>query len=130
MRGVGIFYTRNTTMLIRKLLLATVSVAAISPAISYASPENAALKACAKAFASSLGAGSTAPAFKLVYNSQSVGALADYYSAKDFTFFLMARDPKTGSTLARATCSADTSGMVIALTATPLETPPALAATL
>jgi len=117
-------------MTIRNLLLAAVSIAAISPTISYASPENAALKACAQAFASSLGTGSNAPTFKLIYDAQSAGALADYYSAKGYTFYLQARDPKTGSTLGRATCSADTRGAVQALTATPLETSSALAAKL
>jgi hypothetical protein len=121
---------RNTTMTIRKLLLAAVSIAAISPAICYASPENTALRACAQAFAASLGTGSSAPAFKLKYHSETGGALADYYRDHDYTFYLQARDPKTGSTLARATCSADTRGTVFVLTATPLETSPALAAKL
>jgi hypothetical protein len=117
-------------MTIRKVLLAAASIAAISPAISYAAPEDSALKACAQAFASSLSSDSAPPAFKLKYRADAPGALADYYSGNEYTFYLQANDPKTGSTLARATCSANTRGAVLALTATPLETSPALAAKL
>jgi hypothetical protein len=116
-------------MIIRKLLLTAASVAAICPAVSHASPENAALNACAQAFATSLASGSGVPAFKLKYHAESAGALADYYGSHAFTFYLQARDPKSGLTLARATCSADTRGTVVALTATP-ETSPGLAAQL
>jgi hypothetical protein len=115
-------------MTIRKLLLTAASIAAICPAVSHASPENAALNACAQAFATSLASGSAAPTFKLKYHSESVGTMAEYYSSHEFTFYLQARDPKTGLTLGRATCSADTHGAVIALTATPPETSPSLAA--
>jgi hypothetical protein len=117
-------------MTIRKLLLTAASIAVICPAVSQASPENTALNACAQAFATSLASGSGTPAFKLKYHSKSPGALAGYYSSPEFTFYLQASDPKTGSTLARATCSADTRGAVIALKATPPETSPSLAAQL
>jgi hypothetical protein len=117
-------------MIIRNLLLTAASIAAICPAISHASPENTALNACARAFATSLASGSGAPTFKLKYHGESAGALADYYSGHEFTFYLQARDLKTGLTLARATCSADTRGAVVALTATPQETSPSLAAQL
>lgn len=114
-------------MTIRKVLLAAASVAAISPAISHASPESSALNACAQAFASSLASGLT-PAFKLRYHADAPNPLADYYSGHGYKFYLQANDPKTGATLARATCSANTRGAVLALTATPLESSPALAA--
>jgi hypothetical protein len=117
-------------MTIRKLLLTAASIAAICPAVSHASPENTALNACAQAFATSLTPGSGTPAFKLKYHSESAGAWADFYGSHDFTFYLQAHDPKTGLTLASATCSADTRGAVIALTATPPETSPSLAAQL
>jgi len=93
-------------MIIRKLLLTAASIAAICPAVSHASAENTALNACAQAFATSLASGSGVPAFKLQYHSESAGPLADYYGSRKFTFYLQARDPKTGSTLARATCAA------------------------
>jgi hypothetical protein len=121
---------RNTIMIIRTLLLTAASIAAICPAVSHASPENTALNACAQAFATSLASGSAAPTFKLKYHKESAGTFADYYGSRKFTFDLQARDPKTGLTLARATCSVDTSGAVIALTATPLESSPSLAAQL
>jgi hypothetical protein len=117
-------------MTIRKVLFAAACIAAISPAISYAAPEDSALKACAQAFASSLSSNSAPPTFKLRYRADAPGALAYYYSGQEYTFYLQANDPKTGSTLARATCSANTHGAVLALTATPLETSPALAAKL
>ena len=117
-------------MIIRKLLLTAASIAAICPAISQASPENTALNACAQAFATSLASGSGTPTFKLKYHSESAGPVADYYNSGEFTFYLQAHDPKSGLTLARATCSADTRGAVIALTATPPETSPSLAAQL
>jgi len=113
-------------MTIRKLLLAAASIAAIAPAVSYASEENAALTACAQAFATSLASASGTPTFKLKYHSEPAGALDDYYRAREYTFYLQAHDPKTGSTLARATCSADASGTVVALT--PTDSTPALAA--
>jgi hypothetical protein len=117
-------------MIIRKLLLTAASIAAICPAVSQASPENIALTACAQAFATSLASSSGAPSFKLKYHSESAGPLVDYYSSHEFTFYLQAHDPKSGLTVARATCSADTHGAVIALTATPAETSPSLAARL
>jgi hypothetical protein len=117
-------------MIIRKLLLTAAVIAAICPAVSHASTETTALNACAQAFATSLASGSAAPTFKLKYHSESAGILAGYYGGHAFTFDLQARDPKTGLTLARATCSTDTRGAVIALTAAPLETSPSLAAQL
>jgi hypothetical protein len=121
---------RNTIMIIRKLLLTAASIAAICPAVSHASTETTALNACAQAFATSLGSGSAAPTFKLKYHGEPSGTLAEYYSSHAFTFYLQAHDPKTGLTLARATCSADPRGTVIALTAAPPETSPSLAAQL
>ena len=115
-------------MTIRKLLLAAASIAAIAPTVSFASAENTALKACAQAFATSLASASGAPTYKLKYHSEPTSALVDYYEGRKYTFYLQAHDPKTGSTLASATCSANTNGTVVALTATPAETSPTLAA--
>jgi len=125
--GVGIFETRNTIMNFRTLILSAASIAAFSPLISHASTETAALGACARAFAASMAApGSSAPAFKLKYRSSQAGsAIADYYSGHEYTFFLQAHDPKTGATLASATCTADTRGAQVALTTAPLDGPEA-----
>jgi hypothetical protein len=102
---------------IRTLTLATAAIAAISPSISRANPENVAMNACARAFASSIAApGSAVPSYKVDYRGgQAQSALADYYG-REYTFYLRAHSPKTGMTLARATCSTDLSGNILALT--------------
>ena len=112
-------------MKFRTLFFAAASIAALSPSLSQASTENAALGACARAFAASMASpGSDAPSFKLKYRSSQTGSpIVDYYSSHEYTFYLQARDPKTGATLARATCTADMRGTQVALTATPLDEP-------
>jgi hypothetical protein len=111
----------------RALFLSTASVAAFFPSLSHASAESAALSACARAFAASVAApGSNAPEFKLKYHSSPARtAIADYYSGHEYTFYLQAYDVKTGATVARATCTSDTRGTLIALTASPLSSPEA-----
>jgi hypothetical protein len=106
----------------RTLILGVASIAALSPAVSFASPENTALGACTRAFAASMASpGSGAPAFKVKYLSgQAQSAIAEYYSSREFTIYLQARDLKTGATLGRAMCTADMRGTLVALTATPL----------
>jgi hypothetical protein len=110
-------------MKIRTLFFAAASVAALAPSLAQASIENAALGACARAFAASIASsGSGAPSFKLKYRGSPAGSsIVDYYGSRDYTFYLQARDRKTGATLARATCTADTRGTKVALTATPLD---------
>jgi hypothetical protein len=114
----------------RTLLLGAATIAVLSPALSFASPENAALGACTRAFAASMASpGSSAPAFKVQYrNGQARSAIAEYYSNHEFTFYLQANDPKTGATLARATCTADSRGIQAALSAAPLASETTLAA--
>jgi hypothetical protein len=84
--------------------------------MSHASPETQALDACARAFASSLASpGAAAPAFKVAYRgNQSYGSTLEFY-AREFTFDLNANDPKTGLPIARASCSTDSHGVVVAL---------------
>lgn len=114
-------------MKFRTLLFSAASLAAFSPVVSQASAESAALGACARAFAASMASpGSSAPAFQLKYrHSQAGSAIADYYSGREYTFYLQAHDAKTGATVARATCTADTRGIQAAVTATPLNAPEA-----
>ncbi|HEY2145550.1 MAG TPA: hypothetical protein VGH12_05725 [Steroidobacteraceae bacterium] len=102
---------------IRKLVVSIAAVAAVSPSIAAASPENTALNACASAFAVKIASpGAAPPSYKLQYRGgQSETATAEYY-AREYTFYLRANDGKTGQTLARATCSVDTHGAVISLT--------------
>jgi Tfp pilus assembly protein PilW len=103
-------------MNIRKLSLAILSIAAIAPVVASASPENVALNACAKAFATSIKpAGSSAPTFKLNYDQHMNNSVAGYY-VRNYTFTMQAQDRKTGTALARGTCSADDRGEVLELT--------------
>jgi hypothetical protein len=106
-------------MNIRKLSLAIVTIAAISPIVASASPEEAALNACAKAFASSIAApGAAAPAFKLNYAQQHFSSPVTDYYARSYTFTMKAQNPKTGTAFASATCSADTRGEVLEFAST------------
>ncbi len=104
-------------MMIRKLSLAILTIAAIAPVVASASPEDVALQACAKAFASSIAGGSIAPAFKVNYydQKQATNSVAGFY-ARNYSFTMQAQDRKTGTALASATCSADTHGEVLTLT--------------
>lgn len=119
-------------MNLRKIGLAVATIAAFAPAISNASPERSAMKACARAFAASLASpGSAAPAFKVSYQGDLFsGSMLEFYS-REYTFELHANDQKTGLPIARASCSADRSGTVTALSSIPLDAvSPTLAARL
>ncbi len=104
-------------MMIRKLSLSILTVAAIAPVVASASPEDVALHACAKAFASSIAGGSVVPAFKVNYydQKQASNSVAAFYT-RNYSFTMQAQDRKTGTALASATCSADTHGEVLTLT--------------
>jgi hypothetical protein len=107
-------------MILQKVALAALTIAALSPTVSNASPEKVSAKACASAFASSIAApGASAPAYKLAFRGTTGSALADFYPS-DFTFTLEARDPKTGLPFARAVCSTDHRGNVTTISAVPL----------
>jgi hypothetical protein len=114
----------------RNLLLAAATIAAIAPAVSNASAENDALTACANALSSRVATdGSNAPVFKLKYRHSQPDAVPDYYGRRQYTFYLQARDAKTGMPLGRASCSADLHGTVVAFSLNPPEaTAPVLAA--
>ncbi len=110
-------------MNIRTIVIAVATVAALSPAISNASPEKQSLKACANAFASSITApgaaepGATAPSYKLVYHRDTPSPLMEF--PRDFTFMLEAHD-KAGVAIARAECSTNSNGVVTTISAIPL----------
>jgi hypothetical protein len=103
----------------RRFILGAVTVAASLPALSHAATDNAALNACTRAFTAHLSAGSM-PAFKLEYINQPGSAIDEYYSGHKYTFDLQAQDVKTGTVLARATCTTDMRGTRVALSAPPL----------
>jgi hypothetical protein len=107
-------------MILQKVALAALTIAALSPTVSSASPEKISAKACASAFASSIAApGASAPAYKLAFRGTIGSALTDFYPSA-FTFTLEARDPKTGLSFARAVCSTDHRGNVTTISAVPL----------
>jgi hypothetical protein len=112
-----------------RLLFPTAAIlAALSPAISQAAPESDALSACTHAFVSSLAPdAANPPVFKLKYSAGRPATAWSNFSPREYTFFLQARDPKTGTARASATCSATAGGNLIALTAAPADAP-ALAA--
>jgi hypothetical protein len=112
-------------MQIRMFLLTGAAIAAISPAAANASPERVALNACANALASNVAAAGGATTYQVKYQHSASGPLEDYYSHQ-YTFYLEARNGKSGAPLARATCSATRNGSITAFTPVPL-TQPALA---
>jgi hypothetical protein len=115
-------------MNIRKLSLSILTLAAIAPVAAFASPEEVALNACAKAFASSIAGGTSAPAYKLNYDqNRGINTVAGFY-VRNYSFTMQAQDRKTGAALATATCSADTRGEVLALTPATGSAKPTLAA--
>jgi hypothetical protein len=103
-------------MYLRKITLIAASVAALSPVLSHASAEQTALDSCSRAFAASLASpGAEPPAFKTVLRPDSdSGSVVSQFYAREYTFYLRANDRKSGLPIARATCSTDASGAVIA----------------
>ena len=109
----------------RKIAFTAATLAALSPVLANASPERASAQACAHAFASSIATpGAPAPLFKLAYRGASGSVLSDLYPS-DYTFTLEARDPKTGTAVARAVCTTNYRGVVTTLAAMPLTAKPA-----
>jgi hypothetical protein len=108
-------------MNLRKIAVTAAAIAALAPAIGNATPENDAINACARTFATTLAApGTDAPAFKVTYRSgQHFGSMLEFYS-RDYTFDLRAKDPKTGLAVARASCSTDAHGAIVAFSPIPL----------
>jgi hypothetical protein len=100
------------------------SLAALSPAISQAAPESEALSACTRAFESSVAAdAASSRVFKLKYTAGQPASAWSNFFTREYTFFLKARDPKTGAALASATCRATAGGSLIALEATANDAP-------
>lgn len=107
-------------MNILRFTLAVVTVAGFSPLISQASPGMDSVNTCARAFAASMGlTAAVPPSYKLRYVNRFSGSIADYYPGND-TFDLEAHDPKTGAVIARARCSTNTRGRIVALSSVPL----------
>jgi hypothetical protein len=99
----------------RNIALTAAAIAALAPAIGNASPEKDGVNACARAFATTLASpGADAPAFKVTYRGdQHFGSLLQFY-AREYTFDLHVADKKTGLAVARAKCSTDEHGAIVA----------------
>ncbi len=81
--------------------------------------------ACAAAFATSLASpGAAAPTFTVVDGGTRRFASVSDYFGREYTFYLYANNRKTGLPIARANCSANLHGVVVALSPVPLEAPP------
>jgi hypothetical protein len=108
-------------MKFRNIALTAAALAALTPAICNASPEKDGLNACARAFAATLAPpGADAPAFKVTYrNDQRFGSMLEYY-IREYNFDLHVNDKKTGLAVARAKCSTDAHGALVAFAPTAL----------
>jgi hypothetical protein len=109
-------------MNIRRCTLAVSTAIALASSTANASPDTDAANACARALASSLAApGRPPPSYKLLYRGSSSTDISLAFFATESTFNLQARDPKTHAVLARAQCSTDYRGIVVAFTSTPVD---------
>jgi hypothetical protein len=102
-------------MKFRYIALTAAALAALTPAIGNASPEKDGLNACARAFAATLAPpGADVPAYKVTYrDDQHFGSMLEYY-AREYNFDLHVSDKKTGLAVARAKCSTDAHGTLVA----------------
>jgi hypothetical protein len=100
--------------------LSLAAIASLAPAISQASTEKDALESCVRTFAASLAApGAAAPAYRVEYRgNQYVQSLSLIYS-HGYTFHLFARNGRTGTSLAQASCETDSHGAVVAMSPLP-----------
>src|SRR5579862_3272695 len=106
-------------MHIRHFALAIITIAALSPSISEAAPETESVNACARTLAAGVGGtGGFIPSYKLIYSgNRFTGSVADYFPGNSFE--LEAHDPKTHAVIARARCSTNYRGEVVAFSWAP-----------
>jgi hypothetical protein len=107
-------------MIARKILLTAATLGALSPVLTYASPEKASVQACAKAFAGTLPTASSS-GFTLRFRPDHPGSVLSDYYATEYTFTLEAHAAKTGAPIARAVCSTNSRGEVTSISTSPLE---------
>ena len=110
-------------MNIGKFGMAAITIAAaITPAISNATPERASVASCAQAFASTLAANGASPSkFTVTFKNEADSSVLVSFYSREFSYNLEARDPKTGLAIGRASCSADSRGAIIVFTTIPLD---------
>ncbi len=106
-----------------------VAAAALAPAMSNASPEKLSFDACVSAFEKSLTApGVASTAYKVVDRAGRFTGSVTQFFATEYTYDLESHNPKSGAVLARARCSTNERGAVLAFSVLPLEVkPPAIA---
>ena len=113
-------------MYIRNTVIALAATAALTPAIAAATTARPSLQACVGAFVARLGATTPAsPKYRLARALERDFDARAYSTSDEITFQLEARDPHSGSVLARATCSATSDGTVDSLTVAPVAPVPA-----
>jgi hypothetical protein len=113
-------------MNLRQILVATTLTAAALPAFAASSAQDYMMQACGRAFAAKLGlATGDSPGYKLTnLPSTRTGSLGNF-SYVDYQIEMIARAPRTGTPVARASCLVSHRGAVISLTEQPLENPAA-----
>jgi hypothetical protein len=99
-------------MSIRQVIIAAAAVAAFSPVLATASPEQTSMDACARALATSI----SAPTYKLTNQTHYEGRMLADYPA-EYTFVMEAHNTKTGAAIAKVRCSTDEKGTVTSISA-------------
>jgi hypothetical protein len=99
---------------------AAITVAAAIPSVASASIENRSAAACAQEFAARVNVSGEVPSYKFDYRSTGLSSVVATYFATQYTFDLMARNPKSGAEVARATCVVSRAGRIISLVSTPV----------
>lgn len=113
-------------MIVRNIVLAAAALGALSPQLSRASTEAQSVKACARAFAESLSdPGTGARGYRLNFHADAASSILSAFHPAQYTFALEAHAAKTGVTIARAVCTANSHGEVTAISAVPLDSKPA-----
>jgi len=105
----------------RRFALILTAAAALSPLTSQASPERDAVDSCAHALVASMAATGTAPpTYKVQYPSDRFRSAIAKFFVHDDTFELEARDRKSGAVIARARCTTNYRGSILAFSTVPL----------
>jgi hypothetical protein len=103
-------------MKINLILPATVVAAATLPSIASATDTSALSAACGRAFAAKLGlANSDAPTYKLTDLVGGDAQALERFSGREYSISMVARAPKSGTPVAKATCLVTSDGSVISV---------------
>jgi hypothetical protein len=112
----------------RNIVASILTASALLPLLAYASVETKSAAACAQAMASTLAAPSTElPKYRFRYVEDSSPSAMSYFYGQALTFDVQAKDPKSGATIAHATCEIGRDGTVVKLSALALRAATTLA---